>query len=78
MVMVEELKGWNKQSQIISWTHGDLQCDLNDVIKPRSNKSKLLSNNYCKGNELIENFLMLFFISMALIASILFLKNLMR
>ena len=41
------LKGLEQaESQIISWTHGDLQCDLNDVIKAyRSNKSKLLSNN---------------------------------
>ena len=41
------LKGLEEaESQIISWTHGDLQCDLNDVIKAyRSNKSKLLSNN---------------------------------
>ena len=73
------LKGLEQaEGQIISWTHGDLQCDLNDVIKAyRSNKSKLLSNNcIVKGKRIKRKFFDAFFsTSMAIIASILFLKK---
>ncbi len=66
------------KSSIISWTHGDLQCDLKDVVLAyKTNKSKLMTNKcIVKGKRIKRHFFDAFFSnSMSLIASILFFKK---
>ncbi len=60
---------------IISWTHGDLQCDLNDIVKGyKLNKEKLLDNKcIVKGKRIKRKMINAFFSgSMAVITSIIF------
>jgi len=66
------------KNSVISWTHGDLQCDLNDVVLAyKTNKSKLMTEKcIVKGKRIKRKFFDAFFSnSMALIASVLFLKK---
>ena len=60
---------------IISWTHGDLQCDPYDIVKGyKLNKEKLLSNKcIVKGKRIKRKIMNTFFSnSMSIIASIIF------
>jgi polyisoprenyl-phosphate glycosyltransferase len=66
------------RGKIISWTHADLQCDPNDVIKAyKTHKDKLLNNNcVIKGQRIKRKMINAFFSdAMALIASIIFGKK---
>jgi hypothetical protein len=73
------LAGVNKaNSNIIAWTHGDLQCDLNDIIIPYKKYKVLLNSERCliKGKRINRKFFDTFFSkSMAIITSILFVKK---
>ena len=73
------LAGVNKaNSNIIAWTHGDLQCDLNDIIIPYKKYRELLNSEKCliKGKRINRKFFDVFFsMSMAIITSILFVKK---
>ena len=63
------------KGKIISWTHADLQCDPNDVIKAyKTHKNKLLNQNcVVKGQRIKRKMINAFFSgAMALIASMLF------
>ncbi len=64
--------------EIVSWTHSDLQCDINDiVIVYRLYKKKLLDGKcIVKGKRIQRRFRDSFFsISMSLIASVIFNKR---
>ena len=64
--------------EIVSWTHSDLQCDINDiVIVYRLYKKKLLDGKcIVKGKRIQRRFIDSFFsISMSLIASVIFNKR---
>ena len=66
------------RGKILSWTHGDLQCDINDVINAyRDNREKLLSYNcVVKGRRIKRRFFDSFFsFFMGLIASMVFFKR---
>jgi polyisoprenyl-phosphate glycosyltransferase len=66
------------KGEIISWTHADLQCDLNDVIKAyKIHKDKLLNKNcVIKGQRIKRELINAFFSdAMALMASIIFGKK---
>ena len=66
------------KGKIISWTHADLQCDPNDVIKAyKTHKDKLLNENFVvKGRRIKRKIINAFFSdAMALIASIVFGKK---
>ena len=63
---------------VIAWTHGDLQCDLNDVITAYKKNLIKLNNKktIVKGKRIKRNFFDAFFSnSMALIASLVFQKT---
>ena len=63
---------------VIAWTHGDLQCDLNDVITAYKTNLIKLNNKktIVKGKRIKRNFFDAFFSnSMALIASLVFQKT---
>ena len=63
------------KGKIISWTHADLQCDPNDVIKAyKTHKNKLLNQNCVVKGQRIKRKMInaFFFCAMALIASMLF------
>ncbi len=65
-------------SNVLSWTHSDLQCDLNDVIELyRLNKEQFLNEKILvKGKRIKRNFFDSFFSnSMAILASIIFQKK---
>ena len=69
----EGLKSSN--SHILSWTHSDLQCDLNDVIKLyKLHKEEFLDKKIIvKGKRIKRNIFDSFFSnSMAILASIIF------
>ena len=58
------LAGVNKaNSNIIAWTHGDLQCDLNDIIIPYKKYRELLNSEKCliKGKRINRKFFDVFF-----------------
>ena len=66
------------KGKIISWTHADLQCDPNDVIKAyKKHKDKLLNQNFVvKGRRIKRKIINAFFSdAMALIASLVFGKK---
>ena len=66
------------KGKIISWTHADLQCDPNDVIKAyKTHKNKLLNQNCVVKGQRIKRKMINAFCSdaMALIASMLFGKK---
>ena len=63
---------------VIAWTHGDLQCDLNDVITAYKKNLIKLNNKktIVKGKRIKRSFFDAFFSnSMALIASLVFQKT---
>ncbi len=65
-------------SNILSWTHSDLQCDLNDVIELyRLHKEQFLKERILvKGKRIQRNIFDVFFSnSMAILASIIFQKK---
>ena len=70
------LEGVNSaKGNIVSWTHGDLQCDPEDIVKAyKLYKDKLLANKcVVKGKRIKRKMINAFFSdSMALIASIIF------
>tara|TARA_Y100000590_G_scaffold355092_1_gene408680 strand:- start:311 stop:1045 length:735 start_codon:yes stop_codon:yes gene_type:complete len=72
-------EGLKKSSgEIISWTHSDLQCDINDIVTVyRKYKRKLLTQKcIVKGKRINRKFVDSFFSnSMAIIASIIFNKK---
>ena len=72
-------EGLKKSSgEIISWTHSDLQCDINDIVTVyRKYKRKLLTQKcIVKGKRINRKFFDIFFSnSMAIIASIIFNKK---
>jgi glycosyltransferase involved in cell wall biosynthesis len=68
----------SSSSQILSWTHSDLQCDLNDVIKLYNlHKEEFLDKKIIvKGKRIKRNIFDSFFSnSMAILASIIFQKK---
>jgi polyisoprenyl-phosphate glycosyltransferase len=73
------LAGVNEaNSSIIAWTHGDLQCDLNDTVKLyKKYKEKLISSKcLIKGTRVNRGFFdSLFSRSMAILTSIMFAKK---
>ncbi len=74
--ILEGLKASN--GEIVSWTHADLQCDLNDIaIAYTLNKQKLLNGKIIiKGKRIKRKLIDSFFSnSMATIASIMFNKK---
>ena len=66
------------KGKIISWTHADLQCDPNDVIKAyKKHKDKLLNQNFVvKGRRIKRKIINAFFSdAMAFITSLVFGKK---
>jgi glycosyltransferase involved in cell wall biosynthesis len=69
----------NAQGDILSWTHADLQTDINDVVLAYEKFKQDLINNKCivKGKRVNRNFFDNFFTkSMSLISSFILKKNL--
>ena len=65
----------NSSGEIVSWTHGDIQCDLNDVIIAYNKYKNELKNNLCiiKGRRINRKFINYFFSKlMAVFSSIIF------
>ena len=49
----------DKGGEIVSWTHGDIQCDFNDVIIAYNKYKNELKNNLCiiKGRRINRKFI---------------------